>query len=73
MSENREWYGEREKVDELQNLANDWIVKLCSRLDEIDELMRTVHNSLTLDIAEMRTRLDEIERRGMLNDKTTVF
>ena len=63
MSENREWYGEREKVDELQNLANDWIVKLCSRFDEIDELMRTVHNSLTLDIAEIRTRLDEMEKR----------
>ena len=69
MSEDNAEYGKQEsvgKADELQSLANDWIVKLCSRLDEIDELMRVVHNSLTLDIAEIRTRLDEVEMRGMI-------
>ena len=69
MGEDNAEYGKQEsvvKADELQNLANDWTVKLCSRLDEIDELMRVVHNSLTLDIAEIRTRLDEVEMRGMI-------
>lgn len=70
MSETENNYGEqnKKKVDELQNLANDWVIKLCSRFDEIDELMRTVHNSLTADIAELKTRLDEVERRGMMKD-----